>query len=188
MSESDSPTGGTSRWRLADLVLAEVAILALLMSVAVAAFGARALPWTTAAEQAGNDNRAVTSAAQRAVLAFLDVDYRHIDDDTQAVIGLSTSPFRNQYAFGSTDLRVATMRARSVSRATIRTVGVKDVKGDTARLLVGADTVLRTTATKREEATKACPHAGARCNRYRFLVTLTRTHDRWLLSNLAEVP
>lgn len=186
MSESDPAI--STRWRLADLVLAELVAVVLLTIVAVALFGARALPWTTAAEQAGLDHRAATSAAQRAVRAFLEVDYRHIDDDSQDVIDLSTAPFRNQYAFGSTDLRIATMRARSVSTATIRTVGVKAVEGDTARLLVGADTVLRTTATKREKATTSCPHAGARCNRYRFLVTLKRTDDRWLMSNLAEVP
>jgi Mce-associated membrane protein len=187
VSESDSPP--SRRWRVTDLVLAELVVAVFLMAVAVAIFGARALPWTTAAERAGDDQRAATSAAQRAVQAFLEVDYRHIDDDTQAVIDLSTSPFRNEYAYGSTDLRVATMRAKSVSTATIRTIGLKDLHGDTARLLVGADTVLRTTATRIQNATKSCPHAGADCNRYRFLVTLTRNDDdRWLLSNLAEVP
>jgi Mce-associated membrane protein len=185
VSEPDVPT---TRWRLTDLVLAEIVTIVLLLTCAVAVFGARALPWTTSAERTGDDQHEATAAAQRAVLAFLEVDYRHIDDDTQAVIELSTSPFRNQYAFGSTDLRVATMRAKSVSTATIRTIGVKDVKGDKARLLVGADSVLRTTATRRQKPTKSCPHTGAECNRYRFLVTLTRVDDRWLLSNLAEVP
>jgi Mce-associated membrane protein len=158
------------------------------MTVAVALFGARALPWTTAAERAGTDSHDATAAAQRAVLAFLEVDYRDIDDRTQTVIDLSTSPFRDQYAYGSTDLRVATMRARSVSTATIRTVGLTEVTDGTARLLVGADTVLRATATRGNKPTKGCPHAGAECNRYRFLVTLKRADDRWLLSNLAEVP
>jgi Mce-associated membrane protein len=178
----------SSRWRFTDLLLAELLIGALLLSTAVAIWGARALPWTTSAEQFGQDNHAATEAAQRAVSAFLSVDYRSIDKHSREVIDLSTAPFREQYASGSTDLRIATMRARSVSTATIRAVGLKDLKGETARLLVGADTVLRTTATRKNKATKNCPHAGARCNRYRFLVTLVRSGDRWLLSNLAEVP
>jgi Mce-associated membrane protein len=185
VSESEAPT---TRWRFADLVLAELVVVALLMTVAVAIWGARALPWTTAAERAGNDNHAAIAAAQRAVEAFLEVDYRDIDNRTQAVIDLSTAPFRNEYAFGSTDLRVATTRAKSVSTATVRTIGLKDLKGDTARLIVGADTVLRTTGTRGDKPTKSCPHAGAQCNRYRFLVTLQRQGHRWLLSNLAEVP
>ncbi|MFL6089968.1 MAG: hypothetical protein ACJ71Z_07490 [Aeromicrobium sp.] len=178
----------SARWRFPELLLAELVLAVLVMSIAVAIWGARALPWTTAAEQAGYDNHEATAAAERAVRAFLEVDYRDIDDRTQAVLDLSTAPFREQYAYGSTDLRVQTMRAKSVSTATIRTVGLKQITGDTARLLVGADSVLRTTATKDKKPTKACPHAGARCNRYRFLVTLARVDDRWLLSNLAEVP
>jgi Mce-associated membrane protein len=184
---ADEPTPSV-RWNLTDLVLAQLVVIALVLTAAVLLWGARALPWTTSAERAGTDARDATTAAKRAVTAFLDVDYRDIDDDSQRVINLSTSPFREQYAGSSTDLRVQTLRAKSVSTATIRVAGVKDVKGDRARVLIGADTVLRTSATRRNRADQSCPHSGARCNRYRFLVTMTHVGDRWLLSHLAEVP
>lgn len=186
MSEPTPPT--PARWQLADLVLAEVAIAVLLMTTAVALLGARALPWMTSAERAGIATHAATAAAERSVKAFLDLDYRTIDEDTQDVIDLSTAPFRDQYAFESTDLRVATVRVKSVSKATIRAVGVRQIAGDRARLLVGVDTVLRTTATTGVKPTRACPQTGARCNRYRFLVTLHQVDDRWLLADLSEVP
>lgn len=190
MSDVDSaPSGGApGRWRFSDVLLAELAAIVVLLALAVAIWGARALPWTTSAEQVGADNHDATAAAQKAVLTFLDVDYRTIDDHAQRVIDLSTTPFRDQFAYGSTDLRIATVQARSVSEATVRTIGLKQVTDNTAEVLVGADTVLRTTATRNRKATETCPHAGARCNRYRFAVTLKHVDDRWLLSNLAEVP
>ena len=184
MSEPGTPR----RWQLADLLLAQAVAAVVLMTLAVAIWGARALPWTTQAEGYGRDMHAATGAAEEAVRAFLGLDYRRIDADSREVIDLSTSPFREQFAYGSTDLRVATMRVKSVSTAKIRAVGLKSLDGTKATLLVGADTVLRTTATKTQKATKSCPHARATCGRYRFLVTMTRVDDRWLLSNLAEVP
>lgn len=60
-----------SRWRFSDALLAELLALVVLLTLAVALWGARALPWTTSAEQFGNDNHDATAAAQRAVLAFL---------------------------------------------------------------------------------------------------------------------
>lgn len=185
VSEPDSPS---TRWRFADLLLAELVIVTVLAALAVAVWGAAALPWTTSAERDSKAYRGAATAAERGVLAFLNVDYRTIDQRSNAVIKLSTGAFRDEYTFGSTDLRIGAMRAKSVSKGTIRALAVKDVKGYVARVLVGAESVLRNTATKDAKATSACPHAGARCDRYRFLVTLTEVNGTWLMSGLAEVP
>lgn len=185
VSEPGSPP---TRWRVADLVLAELLIVAILATIAVAVLGARALPWTTSAERDGAAYRDAAAAAERGVLAFLSIDYREIDERSNAVIRLSTGAFRDEYTFGTTDLRIAAMRARSVSRGTVRAVGVKDVKGSIARVLVGAESVVRNSATKTAKATSTCPHEGARCDRFRYLVTLTEVDGDWLMSGLAEVP
>ena len=176
------------RWRLTDFVLAELVVLTILSAVAVAFGGARALPWTTAAERDADANSAVAAAAERSVSAFLDVDYRDIDNRSDRVIKLSTGGFRQEYSDRATDLRIATQRAQSVTTGTIRAVGVHGVEGRQANAVVAADTVVTSTATRKLKASRSCPHDGARCDRYRFLVTLTRVGDRWLMSDLAEVP
>jgi hypothetical protein len=185
VSESGSPS---NRWRFPDLVLAELLAVTVLWAAAVAVWGAAALPWTTAAERDGAAYRDAAAAAERGVLAFLDIDYRDIDDRSNAVIKLSTGAFRDEYTFGTTDLRIATMRARSISSGTVRAVAVKDVEGPIARVLVGAEAVVRNSATRKAKATEDCPHTGARCDRFRYLVTLTDVDGAWLMSGLAEVP
>jgi hypothetical protein len=61
------------------------------------------------------------------------------------------------------------------------------VSGEYATAVVAADSELSSLATRKLKATKSCPKAGVRCNHYRFLVTLTRVNDQWLMSDLAEV-
>jgi len=162
-------------------------VLALLAALALAIGGARALPWKTDALRNSTENRAVAAAAKNGVRAFLDIDYRDIDGRSARVLDLSTGLFRQQYADRTTDLRIATTRARSVSRGTIRAVGVHRVNRDTATAVVAADAVLSSTATRNLKPTKSCPRAGVRCQHYRFLVTLTRAENTWLMSDLAEV-
>lgn len=172
MSEADP---ASARWRIKDLLLAELVVGTLLLALLVAIWGAGALPWTTAAEREGKAYRDSAAAAERAVLAFLDVDYRDLDGRVKAVIKLSTGAFKDEYTRGWTDLRIATLRVRSVSTGTIRAVAVKDIDGSVARVLVGADSVIRT----KDGTTK---------NRYRFLVTLRNVDGTWLMADLAEVP
>ena len=148
----------------------------------------RVLPWKTDALRASQANQAVEEAAEQGVHAFLNVDYRDIDDRSARVLELSTGLFRQQYSIRATDLRIATMHARSVTKGTIRAVGVHRVAGGTATAVVAADTVVSSTATKKLKPTKSCPKAGVLCDHYRFLVTLTQVDERWLMSDLAEVP
>jgi hypothetical protein len=171
-----------------DFVLVELIALTLLSVLGVAIGGARALPWTTAAERDGNAVRAVSSAAERGVVAFLDVDYRDMDGGSDKVIKLSANPFRAQYSQNATDLRVAAIQAQSVARGTIRAVGMNRINGDTADALIAADTVVTSSNTKNLKATRSCPRDGARCARYRFLVSLVRVDGTWLMSDLAEAP
>jgi Mce-associated membrane protein len=161
--------------------------LVLLGVLAVAIGGARVLPWKTEALRASDANRAVAAAAEKGVDAFLTVDYRDIDDRSARVMELSTGAFRQQYGIRATDLRIATMQARSVTNGTIRAVGVHRVSGDRATVAVAADTVVSSTATRKLKATKSCPKSGVRCDRFRFLVTMERVEDEWLMADLAEV-
>jgi Mce-associated membrane protein len=166
-----SPT----RWRLLDFVLAELVALALLSVLAVAVGGARALPWTTRAEREGATNRDVAVAAEQMVDAFLDVDHRRVDRDTRRVISLTTTPFRQQYSINATDLRIAVVNSQSVSTGTVRAAGVESIEGGAARVLVAADTLVTSRATKTPKR-----------SHYRFVVMLRDVKGQWLVSNLAE--
>lgn len=171
-----------------DFALVELIALALLSVLAVAIGGARALPWTTTAERDGRANSEASAAAADGVKAFLNVDYRNMDGGSDKVLRLSTNPFRAQYSLNATDLRVAAMQAHSVSRGTIRAVAANRVDGDTASVLVAADTIVTSTQTKTRRASRTCPRDGSRCDHHRFVVSVQRVNGRWLMSDLAEAP
>lgn len=158
-----------------DFVLAELVVLALLWSIALAIGGAGALPWKTEAERVGGTNRDAAAAAERFVKIFLDVDYRHVDEDAKRVIAESTSPFRGQFAVNATDLRIAVVGAQSVTTGTVRAAGVEQADSKAARVLVAADAVVRSRLAKAPKR-----------SHYRFVVSLVNVEGRWLVSNLAE--
>lgn len=158
-----------------DFVLVELVALVLLSVIAVAVGGARALPWTTDAERSGGTQRAVTAAAERFVETFLDIDHRRVDQDSKQIQALTTSPFRGQFTVNSTDLRIAVVRAQSVTTGTVRAAGVERADGRSARVLVAADAVVRSRLTKAPKR-----------SHYRFVVSLAKVDGRWLVSQFAE--
>jgi hypothetical protein len=158
-----------------DFVLAELVALVLLAVVAVAIGGASALPWTTEAERVGGTNRDAAAAAERFVKIFLDVDYRHVDENAKQVLAVSTSPFRGQFAVNTTDLRIAVVGAQSVTTGTVRAAGVERAGSQSARVLVAADAVVRSRLAKSPKR-----------SHYRFVVSLANVEGRWLVSNFAE--
>ncbi|MCA1982146.1 hypothetical protein [Nocardioides nematodiphilus] len=167
--------------------LAALLVLALILLAVVLIGGSRVLPWTTDAEKRVDAYADVQAAATRSVLAFLDVDYHHMEQKQQAVEDLSTGSFKEQYAGTAVTLKAAAEQAKAVSKGDVRWVGLRSVKGDTATAMVAANVVVSNASTTKQKATDACPHAGAACDKYRFVVTLTRTGDGWKMSDLAGV-
>lgn len=166
---------------LAAIALVAVAVVALLIG------GARLLPWSSAAESRVERQDQVRTAGKAAVLAFLDVDYRGMDARMKRVQELSTGTFKEEYAGTTVDLKAAAEQAKSVSVGTVTQVAVNQITAQKAVLLVTASNVVSNTQTASTKATKACPHAGARCDQYRFVVTLTKVGSHWLISDLAGV-
>lgn len=188
MSASMAETIAAPRWwtRL-HTVLAAVLVVLVAATLVVVIGGNRVLPWTTRAETRAATYTDVQTAAERAVLTFLDVDYRHMDERKKAVAAVSTGTFKQQYAATAASLAAAATKAKAVSKGTVRHVGVNAVKGSSATALVAADVVVTNTSTTSRKATKDCPHQGARCDKYRFVVTLTRTSAGWKMADLAGV-
>ncbi|WP_157417631.1 hypothetical protein [Nocardioides sp. Iso805N] len=165
--------------------LAALLALVLILLAIVLLGGNKVLPWKTPAEKRVDAFGDVQAAATRSVLAFLDVDYQHMDDKAMTMESLSTGPFKKEYAATAVELKAAAQRAKAVSTGDIRYVGVNSLAGSTAKALVAADAVVENTATKGQKATRACPHDGARCHQYRFVVTMQRTGGTWKLADLA---
>lgn len=179
--------GRTRGWGMANVVLAVLLVLVVAAVVTVGAGGNKVLPWTTSATSQVDSYGQVQDATRSAMQTFLDVDYRHMDDDIAAVKAVSTGAFAKQYASSSVDLKAAAQQAQSVSHGTVAQVGVNSIDGDTAHLLVVADVVVTNTTTASRKSTATCPHAGAQCDSYRFAVTMTRTGSGWKMSNLVGV-
>lgn len=184
---SDVTAGRLRGWGVANAALGALVVLVVAALVAVAVGGSKVLPWTTSAKAQVDAYGQVQDAARSAMQAFLDVDYRHMDEDIAAVKAASTGTFAKQYAASSVELKAAAQQAHSVSSGTIAQVGVNSVDGDTAHVLVVADVVVTNTTTASRKATATCPHAGAQCDDYRFAVTLTHTDAGWKMSNLVGV-
>jgi hypothetical protein len=172
--------------RLQGALAALLALLLILLALVLIG-GNRVLPWRTDAEKKVDTYGDVQAAATRAVLAFLDVDYQHMDAKAKRMESLATGAFKKQYAATAVELKAAAQQAKATSTGDIRYVGVNTLSGNTAKTLVAADVVVTNTATKDQKSTTACPHDGARCDKYRFVVTMTRSGGTWKLSNLAGV-
>jgi hypothetical protein len=169
-------------------VLAGLLALILILLAIVGLGGNRVLPWTTAAEEKVDVYADIQAAATRVVLAFLDVDYRRMDDKADRIAALTTGRAHEQYAASAARLKATARRAKAVATGDIRSVGVARLAGRTAKALVAADVVVKNASTKGRSATRECPHDGARCERYRFVVTMTRSGGAWKMSDLAGVP
>lgn len=178
------PTGRLGRFNTGLAVL--VAVLAVLVA-AVLIGGARVLPWNTPAETQAADYTSVKEAAEKGVMAFLDVDYRDMDPRIQAVKDLSTGTFGKQYGSTAEEIRQAAITSQAISKGDVKDVGLRSVGPKKAVALVAANVTVTNAQTTQMKKTDTCPKDGSRCDKYRFAVTLTKTSSGWRMSDLAGV-
>ena len=160
--------------------LAAVAAVLGLACIVVLAFPT-AVPGKSAAEQADDRDVAVRSAATRVTKAFLDVDYKDMEDRIEKVLDLSTGTFKNQYETAEVDLKLAVEKEQTVATAAVKHVGIADIDDDNAVVYVAADTKLSNASTKKAQS-EGQDVDDRRI--YRFQLNLTRVGDRWLLNDL----
>lgn len=178
------PTGRLGRLNTA--LAALVAVLAVL-TAAVLIGGARVLPWDTPAEKQAADYTGAKEAAEKGVMAFLDVDYRDMDPRIQAVKEVSTGTFGKQYGSTAEEIRQAAISSQAVSKGDVKQVGLRSLGAKKAVALVAADVTVTNAQTTQLKKTDTCPKDGTRCDKYRFAVTLTKTARGWRMSDLAGV-
>lgn len=155
------------RWL--NTVLAGV-LLALLVTAGV-------LVWQLQQAQAVQDRRnELLQAASEHAVTFLTVDYRHVEQDTAAVLGMAAGQFRQQYAASRPRLQQLVTQNRTVSTGNVLSAGVVSSDEDSARVIVVADSNVRNLATSQPQP-----------RHYRLQLDLTKQDERWLVTGLQFV-
>ena len=122
-------------------------------------------------------HRAVASAAEELVRAFLSVDHRDMEPLVETVLAGATGGFAREYGAERDRLVEQAQRTRAVSAAEVVAVGVDELEGDSATVLVAADTVVRNRSTgDRAEA-----------RYYRLRLDLVLEDGRWLTEDVEFV-
>jgi Mce-associated membrane protein len=150
-------------------VLAGV-LLALLVTAGV-------LVWQLQQAQAVRERRTeLLQAASEHAVTFLTVDYRHIRQNTAAVLAMAAGQFRQQYAASSPRLQQLVTQNKTISTGKVLSAGVVSSDEDSARVIVAADSNVRNLASPRPQP-----------RHYRLQLDLTRKDERWLVTSLQFV-
>lgn len=123
---------------------------------------------------------AISTAAQQATRAFLDIDYRDMAPRMSAILSLSTGKFYRQYKSSEQRLTMVAQQAKIVSVGTVRYVGLGAIGSRSARAYVAADSSVSASSTP--SGTPA-----QQKHRYRLQLDLTWVKGAWLVNDLKFV-
>lgn len=141
---------------------------------------AAATPWRThetPSPALSAEHREVAAAAQDMAVAFLTVDHRDMEPVVQAVLDHATGDFAEQYAAQRDRLVAEAGRSEAVATPAVVASGVTELDGDTATVLVAADSAVTNTTTGDDP----------RPRYYRLRLELVRIDGQWLTRSLEFV-
>ncbi|NUP16787.1 MAG: hypothetical protein HOZ81_11915 [Streptomyces sp.] len=118
----------------------------------------------------------ILSAARQSALNFTSLDYRHYDRDSANVLAGATGDFKKQFAAQTRQLTQLVATNKSVSEGQVLEAGIARSDGDSARVLVVADSKVTNTAVPKGEA-----------RTYRLQLDLVHRDGRWLTSDVEFV-
>lgn len=121
--------------------------------------------------------RDILAAATAHATAFVNLDYRKIDESVDSVTDKSTGAFAKQYAKSGKGLRTLMKRNHSVMVGSVLSTGVVSASDYTARVLVATNGTVRNKSTKNKAVER----------NLRLQLDLTRTDDRWLVNEVQFV-
>ncbi|UYP19297.1 hypothetical protein OED52_01575 [Rhodococcus sp. Z13] len=159
-ARNESDISGSARGR---------GILIVLLVLAVAAATFFGFRWWQAEQDASLRDDAVARAREYAV-ALGTYDYRTFDDNIAAVTANSTEEFAAEYDGIAADLRGLVESGEGTSTARAEHAGLETFDGETATVLVFLDQDVKNVVAPE-----------GRTDATRFVVTLKRDGDRWLL-------
>lgn len=116
-------------------------------------------------------------AAKQGATSFFSLDYRHVQDDVDAVIASATGDFKTEYAEQSAGVVADVTAKKLVTEAVVPDdgVAVEYAHGDDGQVLVAVD------------VTKTQGSAEPSVQRTRARITLERVGGTWLVANIQEV-
>lgn len=132
-----------------------------------------------AADEADQERVAAQlDAATKVVDAMVNLDYKTVDDDIEAVRGLATGTFLDQWDKASANVKSLAERAQSTTKGDVVWTGLVSGDKDSATVIVAATgTAASKTTEFKEEA-----------RNYRMQVELVLDKGAWLTSDLQYVP
>ncbi|MFB4314048.1 hypothetical protein [Actinomadura sp. 21ATH] len=160
--------------RSARRLTAAVAALVVATPAAAAIHQGAAVRSLAAGEDAG---RTALAASRRVITDMFSLDHRTADRDIARALAGLTGKARQEFTAATPALKDQLVKHRTTSTITILAAGLTTLKKDAARTLVTADGNVRTPAV---------PNGAPKY--YRWSLDLTRTEDRWLVSDLTLVP
>jgi Mce-associated membrane protein len=119
---------------------------------------------------------AILASASSMANAFLNVDYRSLDDTKQAVLALATGAFKEQYQKSFDALSKLTTRAHSVQKGEVVWAGISSVDDDSATVFIATNgTVINNTVDEPQSRP------------YRLQLEMALVDGEWLTRNLVFV-
>jgi Mce-associated membrane protein len=181
----DQPTGATGRRFSLNVVLYVALVLALIACVAGGVAASRRddivdLPVVGIVGASDEDLELqeqyadVLEAARSEVQAFINIDYRRMDESIEAVLAGATGKFQEQFDKAGGDLRRILTENKSVMVGKVLSAGVVSIDKDSARVFVG------TTATVRNTLTNNRPQG----REFRLQVDLVDVDGEWLAADI----
>ncbi|MHB2021792.1 MAG: hypothetical protein ACYCO3_00455 [Mycobacteriales bacterium] len=155
-----------------------VALLGLLAVGLAVASGVLASRLASLRGQAAAREQAL-QAARQTVTNLVSFDYRHLSAQFRVLAADTTGVFHGQLAKYESQVRSAFDARHLVAHGLIDDAAVASANSKTASILVAVDDTI---APLGSAVSKAVPQ------RYRMIVTMSRTHGRWLLSNIQVAP
>lgn len=116
----------------------------------------------------------VLDAARSEVQAFINIDYRRMDESIEAVLAGATGKFQKQFDKAGGDLRRILAENKSVMVGEVLSAGVVSIDSDSARVFVGTSATVRTTLTENRPQGRE----------FRLQVDLVKVDNEWLTADI----
>lgn len=167
----------STSWRLVNVVLALLALVLVAATVLFVVKEHRDAGGGAPARAVSQQYDAVTAAARRETLAFLTVDYQHMDPLIDKVLAGATGSFKTQYAGAKATLKSSAATSQAVSTGKVLSAGIGDLTARSAVVFVAANSQV----TNKSTQGKSQPRY------YRLKLTMVRQGSTWLTSDLQFV-
>ncbi|GLW10512.1 hypothetical protein Misp01_56400 [Microtetraspora sp. NBRC 13810] len=131
-----------------------------------------------AAQAVTDDRRAAVRAASGHAVNLLSVSHESVDTDIGRLLDTSTGAARAGYVRDAPGLKETTVRDKVMQTGVLRAAGLVSLRGNSARVLVVADVVIRWEDSETP--------AQERFHRWRM--DLARVGGVWLVSQAEQVP